>query len=144
MLELFCEMSMMSSSVVVIRQSATISRRRELSLTNTSGWRTTQKNSEQKLRTKLSAAFFLAEFERPVYAMSESDRSATTSVECISAELATPMLSCSDPTRRALLLTALATGAYMASSRSAAAAAADEDQPGSDERPQKADVLVFS
>jgi rieske iron-sulfur protein len=73
--------------------------------------------------------------------MSESDRSATTSVECISAELATPMLSCSDPTRRTLLLAALATGAYMASSRSAAA---DEDQPGSDERPQKADVLVFS
>ncbi len=51
------------------------------------------------------------------------------------------MLSCSDPTRRTLLLAALATGAYMASSRSAAA---DEDQPGSDERPQKADVLVFS
>jgi Rieske Fe-S protein len=74
--------------------------------------------------------------------MSESDRSATTSVECISAELATPMLSCSDPTRRTLLLAALATGAYMASSRSAAAD--DEDQPGSDERPQKADVLVFS
>ena len=36
----------------------------------------------------------MAEFERPLYAMSESDRSATTSVECISAELATPMLSC--------------------------------------------------
>jgi rieske iron-sulfur protein len=89
----------------------------------------------------LSAAFFLAEFERPVYAMSESDRSATTSVERISAELATPMPSGSDPTRRTLLLTVLATGAYMASSGSAAA---DEDQPGSDERPQKADVLVFS
>jgi rieske iron-sulfur protein len=89
----------------------------------------------------LSAVFFLAEFERPLCAMSESDRSATTSVECVSAELATPILSCSDPTRRTLLLAALATGAYMASSRSAAA---DEDQPGSDERPQKADVLVFS
>ncbi len=73
--------------------------------------------------------------------MSEPDRSATTSVECVSAELATPMLSCSDPTRRTLLLTALATGAYMASSGSAAA---EEDQPGSDERPQKADALVFS
>jgi len=84
---------------------------------------------------------FLAEFERPLYAMCESDRSATTSVERVSAERATPMLSCSDPTRRTLLLTALATGVCMASSRSAAA---DEDQPGSDERPQKADVLVFS
>jgi Rieske Fe-S protein len=73
--------------------------------------------------------------------MRESDRSATTSVERVSAERATPMLSCSDPTRRTLLLTALATGVCMASSRSAAA---DEDQPGSDERPQKADVLVFS
>jgi rieske iron-sulfur protein len=89
----------------------------------------------------LSAAFFLAEFERPLYAMSESDRSATTSIECVSAELATPMPPCSDPTRRTLLLTALTAGAYMASSRSAAA---EEDQPGSDERPQKADVLVFS
>jgi rieske iron-sulfur protein len=95
----------------------------------------------KKLKTSLSAALFLAEFERPLYAMSESDSSATTSAECISAELATPMLSCSDPTRRALLLTALAAGACMASSRSAVA---DEDQPGSDERPQKADVLVFS
>ena len=114
-----------------------LSRRRELSLTNTSGRRTTQKNSEQDC----PRPSFLAEFERPLYAMSESDRSATTSVECISAELATPMLSCSDPTRRTLLFAALATGAYMASSRSAAA---DEDQPGSDERPQKADVLVFS
>src|SRR5713101_2640795 len=92
------------------------------------------------LRTRLSAAFFLAEFERPLYAMSESDHNAPTSAECISAELATPMPSGSDPTRRTLLLTALATGAYMASSRSAAAG--DEDQPGSDERPQKADVLV--
>ena len=73
--------------------------------------------------------------------MRESDRSATTSVERVSAERATPMLSCSDPTRRTLLLAALATGTYMASPRSAAA---DEDQPGSDERPQKADVLVFS
>jgi Rieske Fe-S protein len=89
----------------------------------------------------LSAAFFLAEFERPLYAMSESDRSNTTSVECIGAQLATPMPSGSDPTRRTLILTALATGACLAVSKPAAA---DEDQPGSDERPQKADVLVFS
>src|SRR6266852_6025635 len=90
---------------------------------------------------KLFVAFFLAELQRPVYAMSEPDRSATTSVERIGAELTTAMPSCSDPTRRTLILTALATGACMASSRSARA---DEDQPGSDERPQKADVLVFS
>jgi len=73
--------------------------------------------------------------------MSESDRSATTSVECVSAELAAPMLSCSDPTRRMLLLTALATGACIMASEPVAAG---EDQPGSNERPQKADVLVFS
>jgi len=73
--------------------------------------------------------------------MPESDRSATTSVGSISAERETAMPSCSDPTRRALILTALATGASLAASRSAAA---EEDQPGSDERPQKADVLVLS
>lgn len=38
-------------------------------------------------------------------------------------------------------MTALATGACLASSNSAIA---EEDQPGSDERPQKADVLVYS
>jgi rieske iron-sulfur protein len=73
--------------------------------------------------------------------MPESDRSATPSVGSISSELGTAMPSCSDPTRRQLILTALATGACIASSGSAAAG---EDQPGSDERPQKADVLVFS
>jgi Rieske Fe-S protein len=74
--------------------------------------------------------------------MSESDRSASTSVESIGAELETAMPCCSDPTRRTLILTALATGACLAASRSSAAA--DEDRPGSDERPQKADVLVLS
>jgi rieske iron-sulfur protein len=48
------------------------------------------------------------------------------------------MSSSSDPTRRTVILTALATAA------ACTAAAADEDQPGSDERPQKADVLVFA
>jgi rieske iron-sulfur protein len=48
---------------------------------------------------------------------------------------------CQDPTRRALILTVLATGACVASSRSSVA---EEDLPGSNERPQKADVLVFS
>ena len=51
------------------------------------------------------------------------------------------MSSFSDQTRRSLILTALATAASVAASRPAAA---DEAQPGSDERPQKADVLVFS
>jgi rieske iron-sulfur protein len=73
--------------------------------------------------------------------MTESEHIATTSVESVSAERERTMPPCSDPTRRALLLTALATGAYVASSGSAAA---EEDQPGSDQRPQKADVLVFS
>ena len=73
--------------------------------------------------------------------MSESDRSATTSLECISAELETATPSCPDPTRRALILSALAAGTCIAACKPAAAG---EDQPGSDERPQKADVLIFS
>ena len=70
--------------------------------------------------------------------MSNSDR-LTTSIKTSGAELSTPM--CQDPTRRALILTTLATGACLASSSSCIA---EEDQPGSNERPQKADVLVFS
>jgi Rieske Fe-S protein len=50
------------------------------------------------------------------------------------------MSSSSDPTRRTVILTALATAAGAAA---CTPAAADEDQPGSDERPQKADQLVF-
>src|SRR5258705_7481198 len=73
--------------------------------------------------------------------MSESDRSSTASLENTSADLETATPSCPDPKRRALILTTLAAGACIAASK---AAAAGEDQPGSDERPQKADVLVFS
>src|SRR5882672_2793509 len=73
--------------------------------------------------------------------MSESDRSATTSLENISADLETGTPSCPDPTRRALILTALAAGTCIATSK---AGAAGEGQPGSDERPQKADVLVLA
>ncbi len=51
------------------------------------------------------------------------------------------MSSSSDPTRRTVILTALATAAGAAA---CTPAAADDDQPGSDERPQKADVLVFA
>ncbi len=50
-------------------------------------------------------------------------------------------MSCADQTRRSLLLTALATGACLAAAKSAAA---EEDQPGADMRPQKGDVLVVS
>jgi rieske iron-sulfur protein len=50
-------------------------------------------------------------------------------------------MKCPDQTRRSLLLTALATGASLAAVRSLAA---DADQPGGDERPQKGDLLVFS
>ena len=48
---------------------------------------------------------------------------------------------CSDPTRRALLLTALAGCACLATTEPSVA---EDDQPGSNERPQKADTLVFS
>src|SRR3954469_1092727 len=58
-----------------------------------------------------------------------------------SAERETAMSSSSDQTRRTLLLTALASAAAVAASTPAAG---DEDPPGSDERPQKADALVFS
>ena len=44
-------------------------------------------------------------------------------------------------TRRRLILTALASGACLAS---ASSAIAQEDAPGSNERPQKSDVLVYS
>jgi rieske iron-sulfur protein len=64
------------------------------------------------------------------------------SVGSVCAESGTTMSSCSDRTRRAVILTALATGACIAASKSAAAA--DENEPGSDERPRKADVLVLS
>ena len=69
--------------------------------------------------------------------MCKSDQ-ATTSITRTDTELATAM--CQDPTRRALILTALATGACLASS---SPSIAEEDLPGSNERPQKGDVLVF-
>jgi rieske iron-sulfur protein len=49
-------------------------------------------------------------------------------------------MQCPDHTRRLLLLTALATGACLA----AKPAKSDDDKPGSDERPQKGDLLVVS
>jgi len=67
--------------------------------------------------------------------MSESKRYDITAAEHGS------IMSCADQTRRSLLLTALATGACLAAAKSAAA---EEDQPGADMRPQKGDVLVLS
>lgn len=63
----------------------------------------------------------------------------STPVEHFVAEFET-VSRCPDPMRRALLLSALATGACLAT----ASAAADDDAPGSDERPQKGDLLVIS
>jgi Rieske Fe-S protein len=74
--------------------------------------------------------------------MSESDRNATISVESMGTNPATDISSPSDRTRRSLMLTALAAGVCIAASQSSATA--EEDQPGSDERPQKADLLVAS
>jgi Rieske Fe-S protein len=59
----------------------------------------------------------------------------------ISAESETKMSSPSDKTRRTIILTALATAVHASAPRSAAA---EEDPPGSDLRPQKADLLVFA
>lgn len=50
-------------------------------------------------------------------------------------------MQCPKQTRRSLLLTTLTTGAFLAAGRFAAA---QKDQPGSDVRPQKGDLLVLS
>ena len=49
-------------------------------------------------------------------------------------------MQCSDHTRRSLLLTAVTTAACLA----AKPAKSEDDKPGSDERPQKGDLLVVS
>lgn len=74
--------------------------------------------------------------------MSKSDHNATISVESMGANLEIDIASPADHTRRTLILTALAAGVCVAASQSASVA--DEDPPGSDERPQKADLLVVS
>src|ERR1700744_2627880 len=71
--------------------------------------------------------------------MSKSKRDSTASVERGIAELKAAAC-CADQTRRTLILGALAGGACLATN----AAAADDDPPGSDERPQKGDLLVFT
>ena len=67
--------------------------------------------------------------------MSEPNHSASIE-EIGGSDVAVP---CAEPTRRALLLTALVGCACLAA---AEPATADDEQPGSSERPQKADVLV--
>ena len=71
--------------------------------------------------------------------MSESNPSAAVPVDDIVEH--DGAVSCSDPTRRAMLLTALATCACLAAPEPSVA---EDDQPGSNLRPQKADTLVFS
>jgi rieske iron-sulfur protein len=80
-------------------------------------------------------AFFSAESWRLLDAVCESERN-----DAATAEHGT-IMSCADQTRRSLLLTALATGACLAATRSTAA---EQDQPGADMRPQKGDLLVVS
>jgi rieske iron-sulfur protein len=89
-------------------------------------------------KDKFVGRHFFDRLPPSVCVMCKSDQP-TPSITSTDAELATAM--CQDPTRRALILTALATGACLASPKSSVA---EEDAPGSNERPQKADVLVFS
>jgi rieske iron-sulfur protein len=72
--------------------------------------------------------------------MSETDRDSKMPIERVVVECATEVPH-PDRARRALILAALATGVGLAT---ATPAAAEENQPGSDERPQKADLLVLA
>lgn len=67
--------------------------------------------------------------------------SASFNIASSSSDIIAEPESCAEQTRRTLLLGALATTACLGC---AAPALAGEDPPGSDERPQKGDVLVFS
>jgi rieske iron-sulfur protein len=88
------------------------------------------------------SAFFSAKSSIQLCAMSDSDRITAGSAECSCAEPECAAHASSTPTRRTVILSALAASASMATLSSAAAA--DESQPGKDERPQKADLLVVS
>jgi rieske iron-sulfur protein len=85
------------------------------------------------------AALFSAQLQRSTFVMTEGSKGASPLVERIVAELET-VSRCLEHTRRSLLLTALTTGACLATG----SAVADDDPPGSDERPQKGDLLVVS
>lgn len=84
-------------------------------------------------------AFFSAEFQRLLASMSRASFNTSSSS---SENIADPENDAgTEQTRRTLLLGALATTACLSCSTQVRA---DEDPPGSDERPQKGDVLVFS
>lgn len=90
------------------------------------------------LRRQLSA-FFSAEFQRLLVCMSRASLNNNPSSSESNAE---PEVDAgTEQTRRTLLLGALATTACLGCSTPARAG---EDPPGSDERPQKGDLLVFS
>ncbi|MET3334790.1 rieske iron-sulfur protein [Bradyrhizobium japonicum] len=84
-------------------------------------------------------ALFSAEFQRLLVDMSRASLNANSTSSENSGEPEAD--ACADQTRRTVLLGALATTACLGCSGHARA---DEDPPGSDERPQKGDVLVFS
>lgn len=90
------------------------------------------------LRRKISA-FFSAEFQRLLADMSSASFNTSSSSSDDTAE--TKADACAEQTRRALLIGALATTACLGC---APQVRAGEDPPGSDERPQKGDLLVFS
>lgn len=90
------------------------------------------------LRRQLSA-FFSAEFQRLLVGMSRASLNNNSSSSESTAE---PGVDAgTEQTRRTLLLGALATTACLGCSTPAHTG---EDPPGSDERPQKGDLLVFS
>src|SRR5262245_18979169 len=84
-------------------------------------------------------AFFLAESHRLLACMTHSTHSTSSPSSDNTAEA--DACVCAAQTRRTLLIGALATTACIAGS---GRAAAGEDPPGADERPQNGDVLVFS
>src|SRR5437762_2037973 len=99
-----------------------------------------EQSHNDALRCKFSA-FFSAESQRLLACMSSSSSNIMSS-SSLSESAAEPETgACAEQTRRTLLLGAFATTAWLGCS---AQARADEDPPGSDERPKKGDLLVFS
>lgn len=95
-------------------------------------------HANDALRRKFFA-FFLAESQRLLAYMAHSTHSTSCPSSDNTAE--SDACVCAAQTRRTLLIGAIATTACFAGSGHAAAG---EDPPGADERPQKGDVLVFS
>jgi rieske iron-sulfur protein len=96
----------------------------------------TQKQRAGEFKSRASSlAFFLADSRRSFIVMPDSERDDEAAVEH------GPTMLCAERTRRALLLSALATGACLAAANTVRA---EDDQPGADMRPQKGDLLVIS